>query len=124
MQLSNKDIVQYAEKIKTHFFNREDQYLPVRLNYAIQKNAATLIQLYVGIDDSRKEILTHYGKYEEKEDQFVVESECIEAATKELDDLYALKSDVNIMTVSLSTIDNIQLTAEQMEAIMFMIVED
>lgn len=125
MQLNNGEIIQYAENIRTAFFNQESsQYLPVRLNYAIQKNLATLVLLYNGINDSRQKILEHYGVYNEDNDQYSVDEENIEAVNAELKDLQSLVNEVNIMTVPLNSIEDLSLTAAQMNAIMFMVTEN
>ena len=54
----------------------------------------------------------------------IIEGENKIKAEQELQDLFNIEQEVDIRTCSLSQIEGIDLTLEQMQAIMFMIIED
>lgn len=124
MQFKNYEIIQHAEELKQHFLiDNKNQYLPIKLNYAIQKNLAVLLQNYASIDNSKLTICKHYGKLDETGEKYSFDNEVISTVNNELQDLYNIEVDVPIMTVKLSLIEDLELTPIQMNAIMFMIEE-
>ena len=103
-------------------FQDSNQYLPIKLNFYIQKNKKTLLELAQGIDESRMAIVQHYGTLDEKTGKYIVPIENVAAANKEIEDLLSIEQDVNILKVKFEDIpENISLPTGQMEAIMFMI---
>lgn len=121
--MTNLEVVTYLNKLSFNFFQNDmkDKYLPVRLNFAIQKNLAVLGQHNIGIDESKKIIGEHYGTLEG--DRYVIDPNKIDEANKEIQDLYNISVDLPILKVSLSTIEDLNLTVGQMDALMFMIEE-
>lgn len=121
MKMKNMEIYNAARRI-VDAFEDSKQYLPVRVNFFIQKNKAKLSSLAEDIEKSRVEIIKNYGKVDEETGQYAVAPEDIEAANKELEDLFALEQDVQIYKVSIDDFkDDLSLTTGQMEALMFMI---
>lgn len=123
MKLTNHEIYEKATEITVAFSN-ETKYIPVKLNFAIQKNLSVLSKLKEEIEKSRIEIASQYGKLNEEQTQFIVDKENRDKAEQELNDLFTMEQEVDIRTCSLSQIEGIDLTLEQMQAIMFMITED
>lgn len=123
MIFTNQEIFESATKILVAFSN-EIKYMPIKLNFTIQKNLYTLLTFKEKIEKKQMEIASKYGELNSEGTQFVIKSENKEKAEQELKDLFAMKQDIDIRTCSLSQIKDIKLTIEQMQAIMFMITED
>lgn len=121
MKLTNLEIYNNAAMMSEAFFDA-NQYLPIKINFYIQKNKSTLLTLAQDIENSRVAILNNYGKKSDDGNQYVISTENIEIAQKELNDLFALEQDVHIYTIGLEQLsEDISLTTGQMEAIIFMI---
>lgn len=121
MKLTNNEIYTYARNLAEAFENN-DQKLPIKISFYLQKNKNTLIELAQDIEKSRMEIAQNYGEIDENNQQYIIPPEKIEEATKELTDLFNLEQEVQIYTVSIDNFDDsFMVTSSQMEAIMFMI---
>lgn len=121
MIMTNFEIYNIA-KAMADAFQDGTQYLPVKVNFFIQKNKATLMTLAQDIDNSRIAIVQNYGTMDESANQFVVPEDKIEAANAELMDLFNIEQEVDIRKVSIDSFpEDINLTTAQMEALMFMI---
>lgn len=123
MKLTNQEIYEKATEITVAFSN-ETKYIPVKLNFAIQKNLSVLSRLKEEIENNRVKIASEYGKLNSEGTQFIIEKENREKVEQELNDLFTMEQEIDIRTCSLSQIEGIDLTMEQMQAIMFMIIED
>lgn len=118
---TNMEIYSTAKKLMTNFQDNT-QYLPIKINFFLQKNKKTILDLAQEIDDSRVEIINRYGTYNEESNGYNVPDENIPAANKEIEDLFDLEQEVNIAMINIESFpDDISLTTGQMEAIMFMI---
>lgn len=103
-------------------FNDESQKLPVKVNFFLQKNKKTLLNLAQEIEEERINIAKNYGTLNSETGNYSVAPENIEAAQTDLEKLFNLEQDVNIMKISFEDLDpNLELTTAQMEALMFMI---
>ena len=121
MKLTNNEIYAYARNLVEAFENN-DQKLPIKISFYLQKNKNTLIELAQDIEKSRMEIAQNYGEIDESNQQYIIPPEKMEEATKELTDLFSLEQEVQIYTVSIDSFDDsFMVTSSQMEAIMFMI---
>jgi hypothetical protein len=68
------------------------------------------------------EIIRLYGNPGDKEGQYEIPADKVKEAQKELNDLLELEQEVIIYKISIDSIpEDVVLTTEQMEAIMFMI---
>lgn len=123
MKLTNLQIYNVAEKLNAAFTDNKQQ-LPAKINFAIQKNARLLGTLAKEIEDERIKVFEKYGDTHEDGNIYLREADK-ETALNELQDLLSLDQDVNILTVKIDSFtNNISLSLEQMNAIMFMIEED
>lgn len=121
MKLTNNEIYAYARNLVEAFENN-DQKLPIKISFYLQKNKNTLIELAQDIEKSRMEIAQNYGEIDKSNQQYIIPPEKMEEATKELTDLFNLEQEVQIYTVSIDNFDDsFMVTSSQMEAIMFMI---
>ena len=121
MKLTNQEIYNYANNLAEAFQDRE-QTLPIKINFYLQKNKKTLIDLAMDIEQTRTSIASSYGVLTEDGTKFEIPAENIEVASKELEDLFSLEQDVQIYTINIDSLsDDLAMTTSQMEAIMFMI---
>lgn len=121
MKLTNNLIYSYAIALNEAFVDNT-QRLPMKVNFYLQKNKKTLMELGQDIEESRLDIIRNYGEPTEDGTQYSIPRDKIDAAQKELEDLLALEQEVNIYMISADSLtDDISLTTGQMEAIMFMI---
>lgn len=120
MKLTNNQIYSHATDLAQ--FNIE-QKMPIRINFFLQKNIQEVMRLGQEIDQARTEIVQQFGTVNEDGTSYYVPPQNITAAQQELNDLFALKQEVNIHIFKLDDFNGIELTMEQLSAIMFMIEE-
>lgn len=121
MKLTNITIYNLAKTL-IEVFQDSNQYLPIKLNFFIQRNKKTLLDSAQGIDEARIAILQHYGTHNPQTNEYTIPPESLDIVNKELEDLFCLEQEINIQMVKIEDIpDDISLTTGQMEAIMFMI---
>jgi hypothetical protein len=120
--LTNNEIYNLAT-VLGEAFKDENLYLPIKVNFYLQKNITTLTDLAKTIEESRMAIAQHYGEKNEDGTGFQIPTDKIEEASRELEDLFNLEQSVKIYTVSLEAFDEVKLSTKQMQAILFM-VED
>lgn len=121
MTLTNNEIYIYAKNL-TEAFDDKDQKLPIKINFYLQKNKNTLIELAAAIEVARIGIAKNYGTLDTEGQQYIIPPEKMEEVNKELVDLLTLEQEVQIYTINIDNLsDDISLTTAQMEAIMFMI---
>lgn len=121
MKMTNTEIYTNALALNKAFSDNT-QRLPVKVNFYLQKNKSTLVALAQGIEESRMEIVRTYGKPSDNEDQYEIPADKVDEAQRELNDLLDLEQEVTIYKVNIDNIpEDLVLTTEQMEAMMFMI---
>ena len=123
MKITNKEIYEKVAEI-TAAFSNETKYIPIKLNFAIHKNLATFSALQQEIETARLKIAAEYGELDAENQRYIINKENEQKASQELNDLFNIEQEIDIRTCSLSQIEGIDLTLEQMQSIMFMIVED
>ena len=121
MILTNAQIYDYTSALMEEFYDNSLK-LPIKMNFYLQKNKKTLFDLAQEIEKSRLEIASAYGELNEETQQYQVPADKVEAASKDLNELFNIEQDVNIYKINIDSLsDNFVLTTAQMEAIMFMI---
>lgn len=121
MKMTNLDIYNYG-KAMIDSFQDLNQKLPVKVNFYIQKNKATLLPLAQEIEQARVNIIYEYGVLNESTGNYDIAEEKMSTVMAELDELFSLEQEVNIYKIDIDNFsDDIFLTTGQMEAIMFMI---
>ena len=121
MKLTNNEIYGYAIALNEAFADNT-QRLPMKVNFYLQKNKKTLVELGQDIEESRLDIIRNYGELTEDGTQYSISRDKVDAAQQELEDLLALEQEVNIYMISADNLpDDINLTTAQMEAMLFMI---
>lgn len=124
LNLSNLNIVNYYQSLIDNKINNE-QYIPVAINFFIQKNILQLEKYYNEIIHTRNIIIEHYQEMDEEGNQ-IIPPDKIALANKEIDELLAIVQKVDITLIPLKTfIDlNVQLSTGQLSSLIFMIQED
>lgn len=120
MKLTNYNIYNYAQKLNSAFTENK-QYLPAKINFFIQKNASALAAAAEEIEKSRVSIVRHYGEANEETGEIRVPDDKMSEASKELDDLFKIEQDIHISMINIDAFGDIELSIEQMNAIMFMV---
>ena len=121
MLLTNNEIYNRASEL-IKVFEDGSLKLPVKVNFYLQKNKNTLISLAQDIEQARIDIIKSHGVLDETTMNYVVPTENIEAATKDLEELFNIEQEVPVSKVNIDSLsDDCILTTAQMEAIMFMI---
>lgn len=120
MRLSNGLIYKYAQNLNTFFI---DAKIPVKINFYLQKNIQLIQQSAEEIERVRLGIGAQLGSINLAQNGYDIPPENINEANKELQDLFNLEQDIPIHIFKLSDFENIELTYQQLSAIMFMIEE-
>lgn len=119
--MTNLEIYNIANDL-AEAFQDNSQKLPIKVNFFLQKNKKLLIGLAQEIEESRLNIARTYGTLDTETGTYSVPAEKIEAAQKDLANLFNIDQDVNIVKISFTDLDpDMELTTSQMEALMFMI---
>ena len=121
--LTNNQIYNYTDSFIKNFSQRDIKF-PVKVNFYLLKNQNTLLSLAQEIEQERINIAQEYGILNEETQQYEVPPEKIQEAKKKLDDLFNLTQEVKIYKVKLEDFGNIELTPDQMEALLFMIEDE
>ena len=122
MKLNNQQIYEYAQQLSV--FNSCNIKMPVRINFYLQKNIQLIQQAAEEIDRTRLGLAAQYGVINETQTGYDIPNENIPIINKELNDLFSLEQELNIHQFKLADFDGIELTYQELSAIMFMIEED
>ena len=101
-----------------------DINLPVKVGFYIQKNMKKMTELAQEIEKSRMDIFDKYGEKDEENNQYKFDKNVQEQVQKELNDLFDLTQDVKTNMLELDWFDDIDLNANQIAAISYMIKDD
>lgn len=123
MKLTNLQIHSMAQNYLSAFEKTNNLYLPAKVNFYIQRNMGKIITLAQEIEKARLDIINHYGEpTEEDNNQVHIAAENVNIVNQELLDLFTIEQEVDIITFSIQNFsDDINLSIEQMNTIMFMI---
>ena len=112
---SNKDIINAINLIYENFQTKEDIFLPLKVNYALQCNYKTLSSRGELFDKMKEAISKKYGI------NGSIPEENIPKAQEEFDEYLAVEQSLDIMMISLDDLGECKLTTQQMQALLFMI---
>ena len=121
--LTNNQIYNYTDSFIKNF-SQKDIKFPVKVNFYLLKNQNVLLSLAQEIEQERVNIAQEYGILNEETQQYEVPPEKIQEAKKKLNDLFNLTQEVKIYKVKIEDFGNIELTPDQMEALLFMIEDE
>lgn len=120
--LTNLEIYTTAQVLMENI--TADINLPVKVGFYIQKNMKKMTELAQEIEKSRMEIFDKYGEKDEENNQYKFDKSVQEQVQKELNDLFDLTQDVKTNMLELDWFDDIDLNANQIAAISYMITDD
>lgn len=120
--LTNLEIYTTAQALMENITT--DMNLPVKVGFYIQKNMKKMTELAQEIEKSRMEIFDKYGEKDEENHQYKFDKSVQEQVQKELNDLFDLTQDVKTNMLELDWFDDIDLNANQIAAISYMIADD
>lgn len=120
--LTNLEIYTTAQALMENITT--DMNLPVKVGFYIQKNMKKMTELAQEIEKSRMEIFDKYGEKDEEKNQYKFDKSVQEQVQKELNDLFDLTQDVKTNMLELDWFDDIDLNANQIAAISYMIADD
>lgn len=120
--LTNLEIYTTAQALMENITT--DINLPVKVGFYIQKNMKKMTELAQEIEKSRMEIFDKYGEKDEENNQYKFDKSVQEQVQKELNDLFDLTQDVKTNMLELDWFDDIDLNANQITAISYMITDD
>lgn len=124
MTLNNQQIYNYALSLRNCFGSDVTNIrLPIKINFFLQKNIRTLSEAANEIELSRLAIAQAYGAMNEDGSGYIVPQEKIIEANQDLNELFALEQDIPLHMFKLDDFGDIELSYQQMNAIMFMIEE-
>ena len=118
MKMNNGMIYQYALALN-EALNDNNLQMPVAVIFSIEKNKQTLMAIAQDVEKYRMDIIKKYG--EEVNGNYNVPQDKIEIANKELQDLFSIEQEIKIYKFNIEDLGDIKLTANQMNAILFMI---
>lgn len=119
--MTHNEIYQIALNFLNNFETNEVR-MPAAIAFAIQKNKTNFIAMGQEIEQSRVEIIQHYGTLQEN-GQYMVKAEYIDQANKELYDLLNMEAEMKVYVIDINDLNDITFTSAQMETLMFMIEE-
>lgn len=122
-KITNRDIYDYTQLL-INAFQKSEIKLPIKINFYLQKNKKTLCSLAQEIEEQRKAIIREYGVMNSEKETIEVPLEKISEASQKMNELFSLTQDVNIYKVKLNDFNNIELTQQEMEALLFMIEDE
>lgn len=121
MKIKNQKIYEHASNLSV--FSNCNLKMPVRINFYLQKNIQTITQAAEEIERARFGIGAQFGTPNAEGTGYDIPAENMAEVNRELSDLFGLEQDLNIHIFKLSDFDNIELTFQELSAIMFMIEE-
>lgn len=122
MKLTNYEIYNITASYN-EVFQDFNQYLPVKVNFYLQKNINALAAAAQEIEQARLEVAKQYGVLVEDGSGYSIPEDRIPQANKELNDLFSIEQELDIKTFSIEDFGSVELTPAQMQVIMFMIDE-
>lgn len=121
MRMTNLEIFNTAQDLARNL-QGFTQYLPIKVNFYIQKNKKTLFALAQDIDNARLHIIKTYGRLDSETNEYVFDADVAETVQRELNDLFNLEQEVEIYMVNINSFpEDLVISPALMEALMFMI---
>ena len=119
--MKNKQI--YENNQKLIVFSNCNIKMPVRISFYLQKNIQLIQQAAEEIEKARLGIGASFGTPNAAGNGYDIPPENIAAANQELNDLFNLEQKINIHKFKIDDFEDVDLTYQQMSAILFMIEE-
>ncbi len=121
--MKNAFIWETYEKLEKAFEDTSAIF-PVKINYYILVNKQELFNKYTIIEKMRQDIGRKYGTYDGKLMVYNIPEDKREIAQSELTQLLEIDQSVEINTCTLKDLEGLEISMQQMEAILFMIEKE
>ena len=122
--MNNNEIYTHANNLLTEFEDIAGLCLPVKVHFYFQKNIDVIVKMAQEIDKSRTEILNKYGTLDPENQTYSFEPENVEKVNQDIADLFSLEQEVKIHMIPMHWVENMELTAKQVNAFSFMLEFD
>lgn len=119
--MTNNDIYNYANNLLNAFEDMANLSLPVKVHFYFQKNMNFMVKMAQDVEKSRTEILNKYGTFNQENQTYSFEEAVIEKVNQDITDLFSLEQEVKIHIIPMEWIENMELTAKQVNAFSFML---
>lgn len=119
--MKNKQIYEYSQKLA--IFSNCNIKMPVRISFYLQKNIQLIQQATEEIDRARLGIGANFGTPNAAGNGYDIPPENIAAANQQLNELFELEQEIKIHKFKIDDFANIELTYQEMSAILFMVEE-
>ena len=117
--MKNSDIMSCYEGLQS-LRQAANRRLPARTSFAIIRNLKTLQPIVEDIQTAYNELITKYAEPVEG-DRYQVKSGCLQDFNREATNLYSVDTEVSIVKIKFSEIENLDFTLSETEALYFMI---
>ena len=122
--MTNNEIYTHANNLLSEFEDIASLSLPVKVHFYFQKNMDIIVKMAQDIDKSRTEILNKYGSIDPETQNYKFENEDVEKVNQDITDLFSLEQEVKIYVIPFEWVENMELTAKQVNAFTFMLLEE
>lgn len=119
--MSNLDIYNHANALLESFENMADIVMPVKVHFYFQKNMNVIVDIAKDLEASRTDILKKYGTLAEDGLSYNFEPDVVEKVNQDINDLFTIEQEIKINVIPLEWLDNMELSAKQVNAFSFMI---
>lgn len=120
MKITNQEIYLIANNLATNFVEI-NTYIPVKVNFFMQKNIEKITAAAQDIEKARLDIAKHYGVLSEDGQRYEIPDDKTDAVAEEMKNLFSLEQDLDIKTFKIDDFGAAEFTPPQLSAIMFMI---
>lgn len=121
MKFSNQSIYSITQDLS--FLDNLDIRMPVRIGFYLKKNVQTFKNAAQEIEEARISLCEAFGEYNSETNYYRVPTEKVEELNKELNDLLTLEQELPIHIFKIEDFDGIELSLQQISALMPMIEE-
>ena len=124
--MKNSEIYNYSQKLFQAFSSQGENKFPIKLSFKIQKNKKLFLDLGMEIEKNILSLQQKYGHCVTEGDktQILIPAENIEVFQQEYNDLMEIEQEINFATIQIDELsDSIEISNQEMEAILFMIEE-
>ena len=118
--MTNNDIYNHANNLLSAFEDVANLSLPVKVHFYFQKNMDCVVKMAQDIEKSRTEILDKYGTLDQETQTYKFEEADVEKVNQDMMDLFSLEQEVKIHVIPMEWIEDMELTAKQVNAFSFM----
>ena len=119
--MTNNEIYTHANNLLVEFEDIASLSLPVKVHFYFQKNIDEIVKMAQEIDKSRTEILNKYGTLNSETQTYSFEEEVVEKVNQDIAELFSLEQEVKIHTIPMHWVEDMELTAKQVNAFSFML---